>query len=156
MNKRYVLVDLDGTISDDRCRRERFPDQKPGISLALNYTDWENYFRGMVEDPFINRWIVNRNDGCKVIITTSRPERYRNETVAWLRKHNIKYSCLLMRRPYDYKTSPEVKAEMIRTIVSILNIAKCDIVAAYDDRADVIEMFRNEGIIAVHIAPPGS
>ena len=49
--------------------------------------------------------------GYKVRIVTARPERYKNQTVAWLRRNAIPYHELRMREDGDNRSDPDLRAE---------------------------------------------
>jgi len=49
--------------------------------------------------------------GYKVRVVTARPERYKGQTVAWLRRHAIPYHELRMREDGDNRSDPALRAE---------------------------------------------
>ena len=80
------VLDLDGTISDDRWRL-------PLIDLTAD-DPWHRYHNVCQHDPYINRHLTAYHS---LVIVTSRPERLRHETHTWLQAHGIAYLALLMR-----------------------------------------------------------
>lgn len=52
-----------------------------------------------------------RKAGIKIMIVTARPERYRPETQAWLRRHAILYDVLRMRKAGDDRPDADLRAE---------------------------------------------
>jgi uncharacterized HAD superfamily protein len=49
--------------------------------------------------------------GYKVRVVTARPETYRSQTVAWLRRNAIPYHELRMREGTDNRPDPDLRAE---------------------------------------------
>ena len=47
----------------------------------------------------------------KIMIVTARPERYRAETEAWLRRHAIVHDILRMRKRGDNRPDSALRAE---------------------------------------------
>lgn len=54
-----------------------------------------------------------RAAGMKIILVTARPERFKADTVAWLRGQAIVYDDLRMRRTGDNRDDPELRAEQV-------------------------------------------
>ena len=55
--------------------------------------------------------------GYKIRIVTARPERYKEETVAWLRRNAIPYHELRMRSSGDNRPDPELRSEQVRGVL---------------------------------------
>lgn len=49
----------------------------------------------------------------KIMVVTARPERYRSDTVAWLRANAVVYDRLVMRREGDNRPDPALRAEQV-------------------------------------------
>jgi hypothetical protein len=129
-----IILDLDNCISDDGWR--------------IQYIDWSTddpderyrkYHDGMKCDKFANAHLLDTSQS--IIIFTSRPERYRSNTENWLAAHNIKFVELCMRPHDDHRPSLQLKA-------SFLAVNTRHITCAYDDRPDIVEMYRLNGIQA--------
>ena len=140
-----ILYDLDGTISDDRWRR-------PYIwwaedDLHLRYHD---YHRRCQFDKVMNREILSENHGQKGgvmrIVLTTRPKLYKPETNAWCKAKAVRVNSIIMRPDTDFGSSPKVKAWMVERLRTTFG---GDIVAAYDDRDDVLDMYRSLNINAI-------
>ena len=92
----------------------------------------------------MNRWIV---DEClhDVVFLTARPERMRNETKAWLDRHELSHLALLMRGDDDERHSAVMKRDMVQSLKQRFEIEK-----AYDDRWDIVQMYNEceiEGVL---------
>jgi hypothetical protein len=76
------LIDIDGTICDD------IPNEEPErMSTCLPYPD---------ALKILNKWY---EEGHIITFFTSRTEEHRGVTEQWLKKHDFKYTSLLMNKP---------------------------------------------------------
>lgn len=82
-----------------------------------------------------------------MIIMSGRQENCRAETEEWLRENDINYNKLLMR-PYDDKRKDsEVKKELYEQNIK----GKYNVLGVYDDRNQVVEMWRHEGLTCFQV-----
>lgn len=135
---KLAIFDLDGCVADDRRRRGRIP---------LNATvaeDWTAYHTGCGGDPVANAEMVRSHEalGHRILFITSRPERYREETERWiLDRLRPAHWQLLMRPDGDATGSADLKPALFRAA----GLCWDDVVAAYDDREDVLAAYEREG-----------
>lgn len=94
-------------------------------------------------DHVINRHLVD-DSPVPVVFLTARPEYMRRKTALWLKENNFNYEALVMRGNTDNTPSPEMKKNALRQIRRLFEIER-----AYDDRKDVVQMFRENGVEAV-------
>lgn len=82
-----------------------------------------------------------------IFICTGRPEKFRERTEVWLTNNNIPYNQIWMRP--DNNTEPDaiVKKRMLDAIQRT-----CNIVAVFDDRDKVVNMWRENGILCCQVA----
>lgn len=139
---KWVIFDLDGCLADDRWRR-------PLIDLAAD-DPWGAYHAECHKDPFINSHLI-----CDLpahfmpIIFTARPERFREQTERWLREvAKLIPWWIFMRRDDCRKTSPELKEDYLNSLFNF-GVKRCEIVCAFDDREDVLAVYKKHGIRAV-------
>jgi uncharacterized HAD superfamily protein len=133
--RKYVIVDIDGTVADVRHRLHHI--KGPGKK------NWKAFFEGMDRDkPLLEMLDHVRNLSSKhrILIVTGRPEHYRTRTEAWLKKHGVKYERLYMRKSGDHRPDYESKSAVLH------EIDPKDIVLAIDDRLPVCEMWEKHGI----------
>lgn len=135
------FVDMDGTLSDDRWRREALP-------------DWDAYHAGAPDDKprpavlqFLQRLYESPGHGATVICT-GRPEGFRGSTLDWLDRHSVPYDYLLMRPNGDYGPTPEVKLALIRAFLpayapNLLGLGQHPIIL--DNSQKVADLLRTEG-----------
>lgn len=135
-----IIVDLDNCISDDKWR-------VPLIhwSVENKFLRYHAYHMAIPGDALCNSHILATHE--EIVIVTSRPVMYKWLTVMWLDYHKIKYKGLFMRERHENDLpSPDVKRRALHTILKWQPIES--IAMAYDDRPDVIEMYKREGIPA--------
>ena len=140
-----TICDLDGTICDDRHRL--------GLIDEAAADPFAAYHAACGQDRFINA-------GCVVtarslVIITSRPESMRKETEAWLAAHNIQSSHLLMRPIGNLQPSPQLKEDLLLVLLRAIQVSWIPMAGlefiAYDDRPDVLAMYRRHGMKTVTV-----
>jgi hypothetical protein len=139
---KLAIFDLDGCVSDDRPRRGHLP------ARGTADDDWTPYHTGCDLDRVVNAEVVWRHDKAdhEIVFITSRPERYRAATEAWILAKLVPSRWRLLMRPDgDMTASPELKPALFRAA----GLAWADVEAAYDDRADVLAAYRREGVANV-------
>lgn len=125
-----VLCDLDGT-------------------LAL--FEGNPYKRDFLKDrgnkPVIEAVRAMKNAGFPIIITSGRKAEFMADTKEWLKNQDIPYNDILMRSTGDNRPDFVVKQEMFHFIASGYNI-----LFVFDDRNQVVEMWRNNGVTCFQVA----
>ena len=92
-----VFCDLDGTLCDDVHRRRWALIKKWDVYHGLCTLDAPH------EDvlSLLYNWAIENHT---IVIITGRSEKYKEETVAWLRKHGVPFDYLHMRPEGDHLT----------------------------------------------------
>ena len=134
-NPRAIILEIDGVLSDDSKRRHLI-DPTLDENVAFEYddgaydpdksyfwpltgkpwkSDYETYHAACMQDDS-NEWcyeIVTGLPHIYLILVTSRPEKYRPETVKWLHNHDFptdeKYIKIFMRPDQDPRSSLRLK-----------------------------------------------
>lgn len=129
------IVDVDGTLAI-RHNRGAYQFELAGFDLPNRpVVDLVN---------MLAEW-----SGAKIIITTGRQEKYRDITEKWLGQHLLAYDLLLMRKTNDPRADWVVKREMFEdTIDPTFNIR-----GVFDDRQQVVDMWRRFGLTCYQVAP---
>ena len=144
--KNIIICDLDGTLCDIEHRRAHVT-EKP--------KDWKAFFDGMENDT-VNEAVMSVLGGWlndfenEVIFCTGRPEKYRAATEAWLDEHygvQLTGRELHMRKDGDYRPDDIVKEEILNT-----NIDKDRVMFVLDDRQQVVDMWRRNGLQCFQVA----
>lgn len=124
-----IIVDIDGTVALMDGRSPYQPDMtdkpnQPLIDLLqLRYTPKE------------------------IIIFTGRQEKDRKVTKEWLLKNGVYYSKLVMRKTNDYRSDRVAKKEMYEEHVK----DKYYVEAVFDDRNQVVDMWRELGLLCLQV-----
>jgi hypothetical protein len=140
---KYALWDLDNCLADDSAR----------IAL-INWSEqnafkrYEAYHEACENDPVGNYPLFARMRDQQVtpVFLTARPLSIREKTLAWISNNlGIEEPMLIMRNIFDHRPSVDVKREMVAALPNY-DIADLDIVAAFDDRQDIVDMYRACGL----------
>lgn len=133
------IVDLDNTISQDDWRHWMIDPQ-----AADGDHKYHEYHLHCGGDSVINRHIVDESP-VDVFFLTARPEYMRKKTKSWLHDNCFDYKVLIMRGNDDHRHSVELK----RDVIKMLKLQMFEIEKAYDDRQDIVEMYRELGVKGV-------
>ena len=138
-----VIFDMDGTLADCDHRRHFVAGKKKYFDkfyAAMGRDAKNDVICGLCNMYSMNTW--------HIIICTGRPESYRAITEKWLKDKGVFYDELIMR-PDDRKYAPDykVKQTMLNDILKIRKVH-----AAVDDRKQVVNMWRRNGITCLQVA----
>lgn len=131
---RWVVFDIDGTVSDCRHRQPYLDREVP---------DWEAFFAAASADAPLAEGVgyaLRRAQDGHLLWLTGRPERYRDMTLAWLHAHGLPTTHLHMRPDDDMRPAAVFKAERIQHIA-----AAGFIQLIVDDDEQVIGVLRAAG-----------
>ena len=70
---------------------------------------------------------------------------FKVETVEWLKKHDVPYTDLFMRSDKDYRDDTVVKREIFEQKIKPFY----EVLFAIDDRAKVVKMWREAGLVCL-------
>lgn len=145
--KKYIIVDLDNCIADDQWRikfinwEEEDPDKR-----------YHNYHAVSGQDIICNKHILLLDDpDVRLIVFTARPKKYFDTTVDWFSKNGVydKVLFMLMRQEGDHRHSSTLKSHFLKETKDLIGECwKETIIAAFDDREDVVKMYLDHGINA--------
>lgn len=123
-----VIFDVDGTLAE-MCDRSPYEYAKVSGDLPI----------GSVIDEVHNHLAA----GYRIIFLSGRKDSCSEETVGWLKRHTgITYPALLMRSSDDNRKDSIVKYELFDKYVRSNYNVRC----VYDDRNQVVDMWRDLGI----------
>lgn len=136
------ILDLDNCIADDA---HRIP------LIDWSATDpvrrWRTYHEASTQDRLGNEELIHVPAGSAIVVFTARPQIYSTITWAWLARHHVNASMVYMRRDGDDRGSVEVKREMLFQFLWHTGVDRKGL-EAYDDRAEIVEMYHSIGISA--------
>jgi hypothetical protein len=129
-----VLVDVDGTVADHTGIRGHHEYDKVGLDLPKY--DVIKMVRAALEG------------GYTPIFLSGRPEKSRYDTRQWLNRHVTTAGSLLMRQDGDHRADYIVKKELFDEYVR--NTYR--VAVAFDDRNQVVDMYREMGLTVLQVA----
>lgn len=133
-HRKAVIVDLDGTLTDNR----------PRLHLAKE-GKWDDFHaEGANDRP--NRHVIDvinslAMTGYQIIIFTGRPENFAKSTIEWLDAFKVTWHFMEMRRVGDYTPNEEMKRKWHRAYSKDLSI-----MLAIDDMQKTCDMWRELGV----------
>jgi len=140
-----IVFDIDGTLSN-ASHRQHFVRSKP--------RNWKAFAAGIPNDPphediiWLLKLIISDMNN-NVFIVSARSEDERADTELWLRKHKIPYDTLFMRASKDYRDDSIIKAEILAKLIAMGRTPYM----VFDDRNKVVNMWRDNGIRCLQVAP---
>ena len=119
--------------------------------------DWKAFFAACVDDspnwPVISTMNALLKSGADVQIWSGRSAEVMNETLAWLQRFFVvdaEEVGLCMRREGDFTPDEVLK----RSWLDALNeYDRRRLVAVFDDRQKVVDMWRSQGVACFQVAP---
>jgi trehalose-6-phosphatase len=147
MDKPLYIFDLDGTLALIEHRRHMLTDLK-------NPNRWDEFYKACIYDlpnqPIINIF-KSLNGIADCLIFSGRSDVVLNETVAWLHNQDIiTYYGLLMRPQLNTIPDQALKSFWYESL-SIDD--KNRLMAIFDDRQKVVDMWRSKGLTCLQVAP---
>jgi len=139
------IFDLDGTLADCTHRLKY---------IQGEVKDWDMFHSTCVDDLPIEYTIDMLNHlGTheEIQILTGRNAVVREQTVKWLDAHNVNYSYLAMREEGDRRQDHVIKLKWLRKFR--VDFPEEDIQGVFEDRQQVVDMWREEGLICYQVAP---
>lgn len=128
-----ILCDLDGTLA-------LFPGKNP-------------YERDFLADEVNNNVadILERyrdSSSVRIILVSGRKSEFRDQTESWLLNYGIPYDTLYMRKIADVRKDVVVKKEIYETEIK----GKYNVLFVLDDRDQVVDLWRSEGLTCLQVA----
>ena len=139
MSKNTIICDLDGTLCDNAHR----------VDFAVA-KDWDGFHSRLSEDEpnpsvFYMLQTLLSNTDVDVLLVTGRPETYRPQTQAWLSKHGLCFSFLLMRPENNYQPDNVIKLKLVEEFFGTFEEALESVHFVLEDRDGMVEAYRNKG-----------
>jgi hypothetical protein len=137
--KDLYIFDIDGTLANLEHRLHFIKQKSP---------DWDSFHNNVIFDQPIKPVITTcqmLSKFCDIWYFTGRMECCRGDTIAWLHHNVIGFEepNLTMRNQGDTREDFVIKQEMLH---NMLHIDRDRLVAVFDDRQQVVDMFRSNGI----------
>ena len=150
---KWVIFDLDGTLADIDDRRKK--SKKDNGKM-----DWDKFF-----DP-VNIWLDQPNHpvikmaqvlsdtGHKIAIFSGRSKATKSVTKDWLKTNQVPFDVIKMRPTnHPWKFMPDDKLKQIWLDDLFPKKDKDKIVCIFDDRSKVVDMWRDNVLTCMQVAP---
>ena len=140
-----VIFDLDGTLALIEHRRHLVEGKKK---------DFPAFYAACVDDEpheaVIHLFQILKKAGHYMVILSGRSDEVKSETKIWLSNNDVEVDRLIMRKEGDYTPDTELKKAWLHEHFSgYLSSVMC----VFDDRQCVVDMWREEGLTCLQVAP---
>lgn len=164
--KKYIVVDIDGTISDQSHRHHH--------AVA---GDWDKYNSESLIDkpikPIMDLVRIMQKADHHIIFLTGRSDKYESITKNWLAVNGLYYGLdykLIMRKHGDWRPDYVIKHELLNAYMNEMQKAtdeqhesikhmggifgriKHEVVFILEDRNSVVKMWREKGYTCLQVA----
>ena len=140
---KVIVCDIDGTVANIEHRRQY---------VATKPKNWKAFNAGMAQDTVYAdiQWMVtNLSMYSNLVFCSGRGEEQRAVTEQWLADNKFTYEGLYMRAKGDYRQDSIVKVELLKQIRE----KHGEPFLWIDDRQQVVDAIRAEGVRVVQVAP---
>lgn len=127
-----IICDLDGTLA---------------IHNGRSPYDTDKCDTDLVNMPVYQ--IICRYQDQAIFFVSGREDKFREKTKEWLKETGINYNDLLMRKTGDIRNDAIVKQEIYENSIK----GRFNIVFVLDDRDRVVNMWREQGLTCLQVAP---
>ena len=128
-----IIFDVDGTLAHFGDRRGPF--------------DWKSVEVDAVDDIISRQFKMHKKYGDTIIVVSGRDESCKEETLAWLKKYGMFPDEIFMRPKGDYRKDSLIKKEIYENHLK----GKYNIVLIYDDRDQVVKVWRDLGLKCLQV-----
>lgn len=138
-----LFCDIDGTVADLTHRR---------VHVENKPKNWPAFEKGIPHDTPIQTIIdvvrTLHDSGWTIVMCTGRGAQHKDITVAWLEQHGVPFHAIYTRAFKDYRADNIVKAELLEQARG----EGYDPDVVFDDRDQVVRMWRDAGVPCVQVA----
>ena len=146
--KKTVIFDLDGTLA--------LIDKRRALATKDGKMDWDVFFDrdniklDVPNTPVIKMAQMLKSQGFDIVIFSGRSKVSYRTTRQWLIQNDVPFDDLQMRPTDDYHhymKDSDLKQIWLDTVVD-----KDDVFAVFDDRQQVVDMWRKNGLTTFQVA----
>jgi phosphatidate phosphatase APP1 len=142
---RVFISDIDGTIANCSHRLH---------FIQNGRKDWTGFFEACGRDePIVDVIeLLQRLEeaGSDIIYLSGRSDEVRSQTELWLYNHDLPAGPLFMRKRGDHRLDSIVKSELMDNVLEI--VPRENIAGIFDDRQQVVDMWRKRGFRVYQVA----
>lgn len=129
-----VIFDIDGTLAlTDPGERDMYR--------------WDQAENDTLNYPLAQLLEVLSNSGYTIIILSGRSEEGKEILDKWLDSHRVKYAHLYMREKDNFEKDFLFKERILKTKI----LPKYEVLAVFDDRDSVVDMWRRNGLLCLQV-----
>ncbi|HEX2177351.1 MAG TPA: hypothetical protein VHG70_15715 [Nocardioidaceae bacterium] len=131
-----AVVDIDGVLADVRHRLHHVSGRR---------RDWEAFFAAAPDDALLDEGVAVAERLAQehdLVYLSGRPERCRDDTLAWLELHDLPPGDLLLRPEGDRRPARAFKLDRLRELAADRGVA-----VLVDDDPAVCEAARRRGFV---------
>jgi len=139
--KNCIIVDIDGTLAHTSGKRSPYDYSKVDVD------DLDVSIRKIAQATLTGLNDEYSGEYCDLIILSGREDLCRNSTVEWLEKNNIFYDELFMRKTGDRRKDSIIKEEIFWEHIE----PNYNVIAVFDDRDQVVKMWRSLGLKCLQV-----
>ncbi len=132
----YAVVDIDGVLADVRHRLHHVSGRR---------RDWDAFFAAAPDDEPLDEGLAVAErlaEDHDIVYLSGRPERCRDDTVAWLELHDLPPGRILLRPEGDRRPARAFKLERLRDLAADRKVA-----VLVDDDPAVCAAARQRGFV---------
>ena len=147
---KIVIFDLDGTLA--------LIDKRRAISTKDNgKMDWDIFFDpNNIDLDLPNTAVIKmaqmlKSQDFMIVIFSGRSKATRHATMSWLDKHDVPFDVLKMRptsNDWHFMKDSDLKQHWLDN----LELNKDNVFAVFDDRNQVVDMWRSNGLQLFQVA----
>ena len=144
-NNNIVIFDLDGTLANiDKRRKLATKNGKMNWNVFFNP---DNIDLDTPNQAVINMANILYSQDYIIYILSGRSDKTYEATIDWLSKYKVNYDLLIMRPQNQlYKKDSDLKQSWLDTI------GKDRVSMVFDDRQQVVDMWRQNGLPTFQVA----
>jgi len=153
MKDSWVIFDLDGTLANIEERR-KLSTKDNGKMDWDKFFDPENIKLDKPNPAVIKMAQVLAESGHMIAILSGRSKGTQLTTKSWLNRNNVPYHIIKMRptsKEWMYMPDDELKQHWLDDLFP--GDIRDRIVAVFDDRQKVVDMWRKNGLTCMQVAP---
>jgi len=139
MKNKAIICDLDGTLSNS-VNRQHY--------VECEHKNFEKFYEEAINDE-PNEWcktILNSlPEDITIIILTGRPNKWLTDFMNWAEKNEIYYDAIYTRKDGDFRQDYIIKQEIYDKEIK----PYCDVLFCLDDRQQVVDMWRKNGLVCL-------
>lgn len=153
MNK-CIIFDIDGTVADLSHRVHHVQGKRKDwvafmATLSADKPIEQTITLNQMMSMYLGAGVADHKTAMPIYLASGRSEDERKDTEDWLYKHGVYYDRLFMRKSKDYRADHVVKKEILDEIRAI----GYEPWLVIDDRQQVVDMWRSEGIFVLQCDP---